>query len=195
MAPVMVKSRVIFMVRVPLIFLLFYASKHVKATCLAAGAQRSGVQGFGASASAGPVIPTVPSATLPVPASTTLSANQPATRQVAVPVIILATWYAFSALSTLAAAALIPMTIVFGFVVHGVGARLISLTFAIIAGYCAWGLFKLRIEGWWATIGFLVFSPWSGLLTIFRLHIISYSTATSPTILITPPPFVTFNTN
>src|SRR5216683_164956 len=195
MTTVMVTTQVIFMVLVPLIFLLFYASKNVKATCLAAGAQRSGVQGFGVSAITGPVVPTVPSATLPVPASTTLSANQPATRQVPVPVIILAIWYAFSALSTLAAAALIPMTIVFGFVVHGVGARLISLTFAIIAGYCAWGLFKLRIEGWWATIGFLVFSTVSGLVTMFRLDMHSYMDEIYRTMGISPPAFDILKTN
>ena len=195
MTTVMVTIQVIFMVLLPLIFLFFYAGKNVKATCLAAGARRPGGQGVGTLATAVPAIPTVPSAALPVPASATLSATQPATRQVPVPVIILAIWYVFSALSALAAAALIPITIVFGFVVHGVGARLIALVLGIVSGYCVWGLFKLRIEGWWTTLVFLVFSTVSGMVTMFRLDMHSYMDEIYRTMGISPPPFDIFKTN
>jgi hypothetical protein len=195
MTTVMVTSQVIFMVLLPLIFLLFYASKNVKATCLAAGAQRPGGLGFSTPAIAAPAIPTVPSAMLPAPASATLSAIQPATRQVPVPVIILSIWYVFLTLSALVNAALIPITVVFGFVVHGVGARLISLALGMVSGYCAWGLFKLRIDGWWTTLIFMVFSTVSGVVTMFHLDMHSYMEELYRTMGISPPPFDIFKTS
>jgi len=195
MTTVMVTTQAIFMVLLPLIFLLFYAGKNVKATCLAAGARRSGAPGLATPVIAGPALPTVPPETLPVPASAALSASRPEPRHIPVPVIILAIWYVFSALSALATGALVPLAIVFGFVVHGVGARLISLVLGMVSGYCVWALFKLRIEGWWTTLIFLTFSTVSGVVTMFRLDMHSYMDEIYRTMGIGPPPIDIFKTN
>jgi len=132
---------------------------------------------------------------LPVPASAALSASRPEPRHIPVPVIILAIWYVFSALSALATGALVPLAIVFGFVVHGVGARLISLVLGMVSGYCVWALFKLRIEGWWTTLIFLTFSTVSGVVTMFRLDMHSYMDEIYRTMGIGPPPIDIFKTN
>jgi hypothetical protein len=188
MTIVVVTTQIVMMIMVPLILLLFYANKNVKATCLAAAASRSGVQRFEPAAIAGPPVPTVPSLTLPVPPSV----NRPATRQVPVPVIILAIWSAFSALSALLTAAMIPMAIICGTIVHGFGARLIMLTFGAVSAYCVWGLFKLRREGWWATLIFLGFGTLSGIVTVFRLDMHAYMDEIYRTMGISPPPFDIF---
>jgi hypothetical protein len=166
---VVIAFQALLMVAVPLIFLLFYVGKNVRATC----------QGNIAAAGA---VAAVSAPALPVPAAV---AAQPA-RTPPVPVMILAAWYAFSGLSVVGALWL-PMAVVFGVVVRGVPGRLLMLGMGCVSLFCAWGIYKLRREGWWTAVAFSVFGLVSGLATAIRLDMTSFNAEVYQAMGISPP--------
>jgi len=139
------------MIVLPLIFLLFYVSRNVKATC----------QGSGVIAS--------PALNIATPAAL---AQRPA-RTPPVPLIVLSVWYGLAALSVVGVFWL-PIAIVFGVVIRGAAARLVILALAAAASFCAWSVYHRQIEGWWAAAAFSLFSLVSGLVTAVRLDLASF---------------------
>jgi hypothetical protein len=136
------------MVVLPLIFLIFYTRKSVKATC----------EGLWA-----------PLSTAAAPgAMTALPTAVPAARRLPVPIVVAIVCFVLYGLSKLASMWL-PMTILFGVTFHGAAARLILLALAAIDLYCAWSFFKLRIEGWWVAICAFVLFMASGITTLLRV--------------------------
>lgn len=176
---VMVAVQAIFMVLAPLTFLLFYASRNVKATCQAASLPRIPAPEF---------VP--PQVAAPPAVSAPSSVSGPP-----VLVILLAVWKAFSALSVLAAAALVPMAFLFGFVVRGIAARLLMLALFAVYAFCAWGLYKLRTEGWWVSVAVSVFWMISGLVSMVRLDMSAYVAEMYRTMGIGSLPFDIFKEN
>ena len=150
----MVALEAVTMVLVPLIFIVFYSSKNVKATCLAGS--RFAYQGAGSVS-----IPAaqVPSA-LPVP---------PPGRSYPVPILILVIWFALGALSCAVTAIWIPVAAVMGHVVHGGYAHALLGAYALVSAYCAWGFFRRKIEAWWAAVAWYGFSSISAAISSFRV--------------------------
>ena len=90
-------------------------------------------------------------------------------RRLAIPVVVLIGWFSFSALSSLVVAAWFPMIALFGFIVHGAAARVIGVAFSLVSAYCAWNMYKLRVQGW--MVALIAFGTWfvSGVITRARL--------------------------
>ena len=157
---IMIVFQIFIMVLLPLVFLLFYTRKNVKATCewLSAAALPPALPTN---------LPTAPSSvTLPlIPGS---SAAAPVKTGFPVPVILAVIWFSFIALSGLLTALMFPLTMVFGVKIQGMEARLIALALAGVNGYCAWGFYKLKIATWWTSLVVFAFSFVSGILAVIR---------------------------
>ncbi|MCI0349311.1 MAG: hypothetical protein L0Z53_07795 [Acidobacteriales bacterium] len=95
------------------------------------------------------------------------------TSRLPIPVIILIIWFSFVGLSALAGAAFFPLSTLFGFVIHGTAARVIGLAFFAVSAYCAWNLYKLRLQGW--IVSAVAQGTWivSGVITAVRLNAIT----------------------
>ena len=121
------------MVLLPLVFLLFYSSKGVKAACYDQFTP----------ASAGQRLP--------------------------IPIIVVALWFGVVGLGGLAAATWFPLTVVFGYLVTGVPARLIGFLIFTVSAYCAWGLFERRRHAWLVATTASAVLLLSGLMTWTRM--------------------------
>ncbi|PYX94141.1 MAG: hypothetical protein DMG67_02255 [Acidobacteria bacterium] len=158
--------QVFVMVLLPLIFLIFYTRKNVKATCLALAAPATS-----STYSATPLSPGAPAyasaATSGAPAVSAAAKGLP------VPIVIAIVCFLVWCLSKLFALWL-PITLLFGVTLRGVAARLVVLAFALVDLYCAWNFYKLRLRGWWVAIGFFVFSLLSGIVTLIRVDLRSF---------------------
>jgi TRAP-type C4-dicarboxylate transport system permease large subunit len=66
-------------------------------------------------------------------------------------------WFAFCTLSSIWCAFISQVVAIFGVFVRGVAAHLLFALFAVLYGYCVWGFYKLRKDGWWAAVGTSVF--------------------------------------
>lgn len=89
------------------------------------------------------------------------------------PVLAMSFWLGFSTLSFLSTAAgayrVFPL---FGHFATGVTAVMIYIVLAVVLGYCAWALYKLRFEGWLLTLVSMVLFGISGYMT-YSLHPLS----------------------
>ena len=157
---VTIAFQVVIMVLLPLVLLLFYTRKNVKATC----EPLSNPPSLPLPATAVPAAPTaVASPTIPG-----APATDSAKRGLPVPIVLAVMWFSFVAVSGLVTASWFPLAVVFGVKVQGVEARLILLALALLNGYCAWGFYKLRIAAWWTAVGLFVFSFLSGIMTAIK---------------------------
>jgi hypothetical protein len=93
-----------------------------------------------------------------------------------VPLAILGGWEALSAFSVFVAL-FMPMTIVFGFVVHGITAFLVFLAHSILSGYAAWFIFRQKLIGWkislfktgfWTISMLVTYARYPDLLQLYR---------------------------
>jgi hypothetical protein len=125
-----------FFVVLPLIFVLFYSGKNVKATC----ENRSGVT------PSGPRRPVV--------------------------VIVVAVWYAMSAVSCVTVLLVIPAFPLFGFVLMGWSARVAAIVVGGLCAWLAWNLYHQRALAWRVAIGWLVIGLASMLVTQSRLGVV-----------------------
>jgi hypothetical protein len=109
----------VLMVLLPAVFSFFYSRPSVKATCLALkGAQ----------------VPTPEAGAPPAPG-------------LPIPLVILVVWQGFAASSFLVVLYM-PATIVFGVVLRGAAAFLVSLAQSVLCGYSAWAIFRRKLIGW-----------------------------------------------
>jgi hypothetical protein len=162
MLAVILGFQIVLMVLLPLIFLLFYTRKSVKATC-------QGLLG----ATAIPAVPAIAVPSTAVSSVATVSALPATTsgpKALPVPVILAIIWFGIIAISSLGTAFLFPLVILFGFKIQGMEARLILLVFAAANTFCVWSFYKLRIAGWWTAIAFSGFYVLSGLVTLIRVN-------------------------
>jgi hypothetical protein len=137
---VMIAIATIFGVLLPAVFLFFYTRKSVRATCLAPrGAQI-------ASAAAGET----PAAGFPVPLA------------------ILGGLHALGSLFVLAGLFVMPVTIMFGTVLHGAAAVPILLAYVVAFGYAAWMIFRKELIGWQLALVITGFGIISMLVTCLR---------------------------
>ena len=145
---IIVVTQTVTMILLPVVFILFYRNKNVRATCLGTAAASPG---YGGTAFIAAPVSAPPKPTLPVP------------------IIILAIWFAFGALSCAITAFWIPVAGVMGHVLRGAAAHAVVAAYALIGGYCAWSFYKLRIEGWWTAVVWYGFSTLSALISAFTL--------------------------
>jgi hypothetical protein len=158
----MIVFQVLTMIVLPLILLIFYTRKSVKATCEARRAPLSPAAPGTFAPSMAAVSPPGGVSAPPVAAS--------AAKGIPAPIIVLVILFAIGALSGLATALVFPVTILFGVVIQGVEARLILLTLTVAYAFCAWSFYKLRIAGWWTAAAFSVFFVLSGLVSVIRMN-------------------------
>jgi len=125
-----------FFILLPLVFVLFYSGKNVKATC----ENRSG------GTPSGPRRPVV--------------------------VIVVAVWYAMSAVSCMTVLLVIPAFPLFGFVLMGWSARVAAIVVGGLCAWLAWNLYQQRALAWRVAIGWLVIGLASMLVTQSRLGIV-----------------------
>jgi len=126
----------VFFILLPLVFVLFYSGKNVKATC----ENRSG------GTPSGPRRPVV--------------------------VIVVAVWYAMSAVSCVTVLLVIPAFPLFGFVLMGWSARVAAIAVGGLCAWLAWNLYHQRALAWRVAIGWLVIGLVSMLVTQSRLGIV-----------------------
>jgi len=158
--------QVFIMVLLPLIFLIFYTRRNVKATCEMLSAPAS------PSAYAATSFPPASATYTPEPASGATVATS-AAKGLPVPIVIAIVCFLVLGLSKLFALWL-PITLLFGITLRGAAARLVVLAFAAVDLYCAWNFYKLRIQGWWVAIVFFVLSLLSGIVTLIRVDLRSF---------------------
>jgi len=158
--------QVFIMVLLPLIFLIFYTRRNVKATCEMLSAPAS------PSAYAATSLPPGAATYTPEPASGATVATS-AAKGLPVPIILSIIWFSFVALSCLVTAMWLPLTALFGVKIEGLAARLVLLAFAGANAYCAWSFYKLKVAGWWAALGLFVFLLVSGIFNVIRLNPLS----------------------
>jgi len=157
---IMIVFQIFIMVLLPMVLLLFYTRKNVRATCewLSAPAPSPPLPALVSTAPTSIASPPIPGSPAAAPVKTGLP----------VPVILAVIWFSFVALSGLLTALMFPLTMVFGVKIQGMEARLIALALAGVNGYCAWGFYKLRIAAWWTSMIVFAFSFVSGISTVIK---------------------------
>lgn len=132
----------LFFVMLPLIIVLFYSGKNVKATCEARRAK----------------LHQLPSATPDKPA-----------RPLKPAIIVTVIWFAFGTLTYTIMLFWVPVVPLFGFMLTGWGARAVIAVMAAVSGWLAWNLYRERLLAWRIAIGWLVLSWISALVTQWRI--------------------------
>ena len=136
------------MILLPLVFILFYSNKNVRATCAATGVASPPYDGTNI---------------VPAPVAVSTKPSLP------LPMIILVVWFAFAALSSAITALWIPIAGVMGQVLHGAAAHALLAAYALIGAYCAWSFYKLKTEGWWVAVLWYGLSACSAFVSALRL--------------------------
>ena len=130
--------QVVVMVILPLVFIIFYTSKNVKATCLGDSAIRLGT-----------------------------GSNLP------VPLLILLGWAILGLLGAVVAMWL-NIALIMSVVVKGIAARAVFGLYGIAYAYSIHGIYKRKIEGWWAALFLASFGSVSTLISHLRTDPIQF---------------------
>jgi len=85
--------------------------------------------------------------------------------QTPVPVMLLGAWECLGVAAVLSML-MIPATILFGFVVRGLGAILVMSAFSFLSGVAAWLIFRRDPMGWVISLGKVVFFGTSWMVTL-----------------------------
>lgn len=149
--------QVLIMIVLPLIFLIFYTRKSVKATCEARWAPAS------------PALAAITSSGVMTGAPAPVSAA----KGLPVPIVIAIVCFLLFGLSRLVTLWL-PITLLFGVTLRGTAARVVIGVLGAIDLYCVWSFYKLRIQGWWVAIGAFLFMLASGITTLVRVDLKSF---------------------
>ncbi len=133
-----------FLIVLPLIFVLFYSNKNVKATCEARSAQLQ------------QPMPEVGEPLKPI---------KPA-------VVIAGIWFALGAFSYLVMLLWFPVVPLLGVMLKGWGARAALAGMFAISAWLSWNLYRQRARAWRVAVAWLVFSWVSMLLTQWRIGVL-----------------------
>jgi hypothetical protein len=124
-------------VLMPVVFLVFYSRKSVKATCLASRAGH-----------------------VPAPAT-----SEPPKPRLPTPVLVLALWEGLGAFAVFAFL-MVRATVVFGVVLHGAAAFLMLCGLSALAGSAAWFIYHRRLIGWYIALFKVVLGLASTITTL-----------------------------